>query len=109
MLELSQRVRGRVINARADGVTDFMDEDGVITRRQDVTEILRRNRFHQNESGRRCGFRAAPVFRRVASIPVAVADIAKAQGLDILNDPDDMRRFLNHRDNIAFRTTTEQV
>jgi hypothetical protein len=109
MLELSQGVRGRVIHARADGVADFMDEDGIISRRQDVTEILRRNRYHQNESGRRCGFRAAPVFRRVASIPVAVADIAKAQGLDILRDPEAMRRFLNDRDNLAFRTTLERV
>ena len=39
----------------------------------------------------------------------AVADIAAAQGLDILNDPDAMRRFLNDPDNRAFRTTLERV
>ena len=55
------------------------------------------------------GFRLAPTFRKVASIPVAAVDIAKAQGLDILNDPDDMRKFLNDPMNKAFRTTNEVV
>ena len=47
--------------------------------------------------------------RRVASIPVAVVDIAAAQGLDILGDPEAMRKFLNDPDNRAFRTTLERV
>lgn len=90
-------------------MTDYIDAEGNLARVQDVTAIVRRNGFERNASGSRCGFRVAPTFRKVASIPVAVADIAKSQGLDILNDPDDMRRFLNHRDNLAFRTTTERV
>lgn len=81
--------------------------DGIISRCQDVTEIIRQNRAAQNVQ--KCGFQKAPVFRRVASIPVAVADIAAAQGLDILNDPGAMRRFLNDPDNRAFRTTLERV
>lgn len=106
MLELSQGVRG----ARYDyenGVSDFVTEEGILSRAQDVTEIVRRNKQAQN--AQKCGFRRPPVFRRVASIPVAVADIAAAQGLDILNDPEAMRKFLNDPDNRAFRTTLERV
>ncbi|WP_446424663.1 hypothetical protein [Mailhella sp.] len=109
MLELSQGVRGHAFSVRGDGVADFVDEEGRLSRMQDVTAIVRRNRFEQNESGRFRGFRFAPVFRKVASIPVAVVDIAAAQGMDILNDPEQMRRFLNHSDNRAFRTTLERV
>ena len=109
MLELSQGVRGRAFSVRGDGVADFVDEEGRLSRMQDVTAIVRRNRFEQNESGRFRGFRLAPVFRKVASIPVAVVDIAAAQGMDILNDPEQMRRFLNHSDNRAFRTTLERM
>ena len=67
------------------------------------------DRLDRKESARKCGFRPAPVFRRVASIPLAVVDIAKAQGLDLLRDPEALRRFLNSRDNAAFRTTEERV
>lgn len=106
MLELSQGVRG-VRYDYADGVSDFVTEDGIISRSQDVTEIIRQNKAEQN--AQKCGFRKAPTFRKVASIPVAVVDIAAAQGLDILNDPEAMRRFLNDPDNRAFRTTLEKV
>ena len=106
MLELSQGVRG-VRYDYGDGVSDYVTEDGVLSRSQDVTEIVRQNREAQN--AQKCGFMKAPVFRRVASIPVAVVDIARAQGLDILNDHEAMRRFLNDPDNRAFRTTLERV
>ena len=106
MLELSGGVRG-VRFDYVDGVSDFVTEEGVISRSQDVTKIVRLNREAQN--AQKCGFQMAPVFRRVASIPVAVADIAAAQGLDILNDPEAMRKFLNDPDNRAFRTTLERV
>ena len=106
MLELSQGVRG-VRFAYADGVSDFVTKEGIISRVQDVTEIIRQNRAEQNIQ--RCGFQKAPTFRKVASIPVTVVDMAAAQGLDILNDPDAMRRFLNDPDNRAFRTTLERV
>ena len=106
MLELSQGVRG-VRFACADGVSDFVTEEGIISRAQDVTQIIRQNRAEQN--AQKCGFQKAPVFRRVASIPVTVVDIAAAQGLDILNDQGAMRKFLNDPDNRAFRTTLERV
>lgn len=106
MLELSQGVRG-VRYDYDSGISDYVTEEGVISRSQDVTEIIRQNRAEQN--AQKCGFQKAPTFRKVASIPVAVVDIAAAQGLDILNDPDAMRKFLNDPDNRAFRTTLERV
>ena len=109
MLNLTQRISGRLVQSREDGVSDFMDAEGRICRVQDVGGIVRLNRVLRNESDRRCGFRPAPVFRRVASIPLAVVDIAKAQGLDLMRDPEALRRFLNDRDNAAFRTTEERV
>lgn len=106
MLELSQGVRGACLGG-AGGVWDYVTEEGVLSRLQDVTEIIRQNKEAQN--AQKCGFQKAPTFRRVASIPVAVVDIAAAQGLDILNNPEAMRKFLNDPDNRAFRTTLERV
>lgn len=99
---------GMVLDASEDGVIDRIHDGGLLSREQDVTEILRMNHFQRGED-RMQGFRFAPTFRQVASIPVAAVDIAAAQGLDILNDPDDMRRFLNDPENAAFRTTMERV
>lgn len=107
-LELTQHVSGAVLEARGDGVIDRITSDGILSREQDVTDILRQNAAERAED-RFKGFRFAPTFRRVASIPVAAVDIAKAQGLDILGNPDDMRRFLNDPENRFFRTTTEKV
>lgn len=100
--------RGMVLEAREDGVIDRIHDGGLLSREQDVTEILRMNHFQRGKD-RMQGFRFAPTFRQVARIPVAAVDIAAAQGLDILNDPDDMRRFLNDPENAAFRTTMERV
>lgn len=99
---------GMVLEAREDGIIDRIHDGGLLSREQDVTEILRMNHFQRGED-RMQGFRFAPTFRQVARIPVAAVDIAAAQGLDILNDPDDMRRFLNDPENAAFRTTMERV
>lgn len=99
---------GMVLEAREDGVIDRIHDGELLSREQDVTEILRMNHFQRGED-RMQGFRFAPTFRQVARIPVAAVDIAAAQGLDILNDPDDMRRFLNDPENAAFRTTMERV
>lgn len=99
---------GMVLEAREDGVIDRIHDGGLLSREQDVTEILRMNHFQRGED-RMQGFRFAPTFRQVARIPVAAVDIAAAQGLDILNAPDDMRRFLNDPENAAFRTTMERV
>lgn len=108
-MDLRQTLTGGMpLEAREDGVIDRIHDGGLLSREQDVTEILRMNHFQRGED-RLQGFRFAPTFRQVARIPVAAVDIAAAQGLDILNDPDDMRRFLNDPENAAFRTTMERV
>lgn len=107
-LNLHQRVGGAILESREDGVTDRITPDGILTREQDVTDILKQNAAERAEDRFR-GFRLAPTFRKVASIPVAAVDIAKAQGLDILNDAEDMRKFLNDPMNMAFRVTLERV
>ena len=101
-------LKGSVLQSRADGVTDYLDGEGNFARVQRIDGILAANHAEQMDD-RFHGFRKAPTFRRVASIPVAVIDIARAQGIDLLNDPDAMRRFLNDPDNLAFRTTLERV
>jgi hypothetical protein len=107
-MNLDRGTHGRAFDAPWQGVVDFVDERGVVSRAQDVTAILEANKQEQMED-RFKGFRKAPDFRRVASIPVAVVDIAKAQGLDLLNNPDHLKFFLNDPDNRAFRTTLERV
>ena len=107
MLELNRGARGAAFDAR-DGVVDYVDERGAIYRAQDVTEILEANKQEQMQD-RFKGFRKAPTFRKVASIPIAVFDIALAQGYDLMNDPEALRRFLNDPQNRAFRTTLERV
>ena len=107
-VNLQQGKAGQILEHRDDGVTDYVTEDFRLFREQDVTEILKLNKAARDHD-RLQGFRLAPTFRKVASIPVAAVDIAKAQGLDILNDPDDMRKFLNDPANAAFRTTHEVV
>ena len=107
-LNLHQRVGGAILESREDGVTDRITPDGILTREQDITDILKQNAAERAEDRFR-GFRLAPTFRKVASIPVAAVDIAKAQGLDILNDAEDMRKFLNDPMNMAFRVTLERV
>ncbi len=97
-----------LLEARPDGVADWVTPDGAIIRTQDVTAILDANKAAR-DGDRLKGFRFAPDYRRVASIPVAAVDIAYANGLDILNDTDDLKRFLNDPANRVFRTTTERV
>ena len=107
MLELNKGARGTAFDAQG-GVVDYVDERGAIYRAQDVTDIIEANKQEQMADRFR-GFRKAPTFRKVASIPIAVFDIALAQGYDLMNDPEALRRFLNDPQNRAFRTTLERV
>ena len=106
-LDLGQGARGTAFDVHG-GVVDYVSDSGVISCAQDVTDIIEANKQEQMEDRFR-GFRKAPVFRKVASIPIAVFDIALAQGYDLLNDPEALRRFLNDPQNRAFRTTLEKV
>jgi len=108
-LNLNQGVRGDVLEAREDGVTDYAAPDGSLYREQDVTAILKQNAEERAEADRLRGFRFAPDFRRVARIPVAAVDIAKAQGLDILNDRGALLSFLTDPANKAFLTSSEAL
>ena len=108
-LNLNQGVRGDVLEAREDGVTDYVAPDGSLYRSQDVTDILQQNAEERTETDRLKGFRFAPDFRHVARIPVAAVDIAKAQGLDILNDRGALLKFLSDPANKAFLTSTERL
>lgn len=108
-LNLTQGVRGDVLERRTDGVTDYVAPDGSLYREQDVTDILKLNAEERAEADRLKGFRFAPDFRHVARIPVAAVDVAKAQGLDILNDRRDLLKFLNDPQNRAFRVSTERL
>ena len=107
-MNLDRGTHGRAFDVPWAGVVDYVDERGVVSRSQDVTAILEANKQEQLEDKFK-GFRKAPVFRKVASIPIAVFDIALAQGYDLLNDPDALKRFLNDPQNRAFRTTLEKV
>lgn len=107
-VNLKQGTAGTVLERRSDGVTDYVTDDFRIFREQNVTDILKLNKAARDRDKFK-GFRIAPTFRRVASIPVAAVDIAKAQGLDILGDADDMKKFLNDPANAAFRTTHEVI
>ena len=107
-LDARRNRRGRLLEARTDGIRDIVTEDGAIIREQEIGGVLKANAQERN-ADRFKGFRFAPNFRRVASIPAAVIDIYMARGIDLLNDRDAMRQFLNDRDNLPFRTTTERV
>ena len=107
-MDLTQTAHGDILQARDDGVTDYLTADGAFFRSQDVDDILKMNAALRNGDTMK-GFRIAPTFRRVASIPVAAIDIAAAQGIDLLHDADALKAFLNDPDNRAFRTTTERV
>lgn len=107
MLDLNQGVRGQAYS-HEDGITDYVTDDGTLSRVQDVTAIIEANKIAQN-SVQRCGFKAPETYRRVASIPRAVFDLAKAQGIDLMRDDSALRQFLNDPDNRLFRTRLERV
>ena len=107
-MNFNQGVHGVAFSVRPDGIRDYVDADGNISREQDVTTILKLNAADRDRD-RFKGFRLAPERRKVASIPLAVVDIAKAQGLDILGKWSDMVKFLNDPANRAWRTTNEVV
>ena len=108
-VNLTERVgNGIILEHRDDGVIDRLHDGGIITREQEVTDIIELNAAARNADILH-GFRIAPTFRKVASIPAAAVDFAAAQGLDLLGDPEAMRHFQNDPENRAFRTTLEKV
>ena len=71
----------------------------VLSREQDVTDIIKDNREQFNESDKRDPYGH---WSKVASIPMVLYYELKNKG--ILDDPKAIKKWLNDPDNKAFRT-----
>lgn len=71
----------------------------VLSREQDVTQILKDNKEQFNESDKRDPYGH---WNKVASVPMVLYYDLKAKG--ILGDPKALKKWLNDPDNKAFRT-----
>lgn len=101
-----------VIDIKPGGIVERLHDTAhghVISVEQDVSAILDAIRAERADNDRLRGFRKPEEFYPVARIPLAMVDVLKAQGLDVLNDPDDMFHFLNNPAFAAFRTSTGRV
>ena len=99
----------RVIEHRPDGITEVLHDDNVIAINQPIDDILRHCKDERSINDQMRGFRKPKEWHHVAEIPLALIEILYAQGIDILNNADDMKRFLNDPQNAAFRTSTGTV
>ena len=101
-----------VIDTKPGGIVERLHDTTrgqIISVEQDVSAILDAIRAERADNDRLRGFRKPETFFPVARIPLALVDVLKAQGLDVLADPDDMFRFLNDPAFAAFRTSTGRV
>jgi hypothetical protein len=98
-----------VIEVRPGGIVESLHDGNVITVSQEVGGIIRECAAARAENDRFRGFRKPEEFRCVATIPFAAVEIAAAQGMDILEDEDALRAFLNDPANAAFRTSSGMV
>jgi hypothetical protein len=100
------------VNLRLDqggGVAETLHlgpDRSVITVSQEAGEIMERCAALKAAQP---AFSRPRVFRQVAEYPVALAALLAAQGLDIINDPEAMRKVLNDPALSAFRTTAGKV
>jgi len=78
----------------------------IITVSQEADEVMARCAALRAEQP---AFAKPGTFRQVAEVPVALVAILAAKGMDIINDPCAMRKFLNDREFAAFRTTAGRV
>lgn len=84
------------------------DEKTVLAVSQDVTDVMERCAVLRAAEETR-GMRKASTFRQIAEIPTALAEILAAQGMDIINDEEALRKFLNDPVFAAFRTSRGRV
>jgi hypothetical protein len=98
-----------VLDVKPGGIIERIHDDNVITVEQDVAGIIADTQALAAESNRFFGFRKPEEFRHVASIPLAAIDIAYGKGIDLLNDKDAMRQWLNDPDNKVFRVDKGRV
>ncbi len=99
--------RGTVTSyARHDRATGTMFLQDV----QDCGEVMRRCAAERAEDRLRRFRKTADMGQCcLAEIPLVLVDALKAQGLDILGNRDDLRRFLNDPQWAAFRCSTGRV
>lgn len=101
-----------LLDVKPGGIVERLHDTArgqVISVEQDVAAILDAIRAERADNDRLRRFRKPEAFHPVARIPLALVDVLKAQGLNILADPDDMFRFLNDPTFAAFRTSTGRV
>ena len=101
-----------VLDVKPGGIIERLHDTAhghIISVEQDVSAILDAIRAERTGNDRLRGFRKPEAFYPVARIPLALVDVLKAQGLDVLADTDDMFRFLNDPAFAAFRTSTGRV
>ena len=98
-----------VIDRRPGGIVETLHDDNAVSIAQDVSAIVDFCRRQRTENDRFRGFRRPPEFSHVASIPLALIDILRARGRDIMHDEDALRDFLNNPDNAVFRTSGGRV
>jgi hypothetical protein len=98
-----------VIDYRPGGVVEHLHDGNVITVSQEVDAVIKHCQAQRAVNDRLRGFRKPKTYQQVAEIPLALVEVLKAQGIDVLNDPEAMRRVLNDSAFAAFRTCGGKV
>ena len=86
-----------------------MHDNAVVAVSQDVTGVLEHCKANRDGNDRLRGFRKPEEMYHVASIPLALVEILRGQGMDILNDEVALFRFLNDPTYAGFRASTGRV
>ena len=87
----------------------YDDQEGkaYIKSEEDISSVLEKNKRSFNDAPMR---HKSEVFNHTARIPyVVIEKIKNETGVDILKDPDALRKFLNDPDNKMFRTRPGKV
>lgn len=98
-----------LLDVRPGGIVERFCDGRVVTVEQDVTDVLDACREGRNASGKFKGFRKPDEFRKVAEIPTALVEVLKAQGMDIIEDPEAMLKFLCDKSYEGFRCTSDTL
>lgn len=99
-----------VLDIRPGGIVETLHDGNILAVSQDVTDILASCEAERAENDKLKGFRKIEAFRHVASIPLALVEVIKGEcGMDILNDPEALFKFLNDSRYAAFRTASGRV
>lgn len=87
---------------------DDADDKATIATYQDIEPCLEQNQRDRNASSTH--FDRHRAMHHAARIPLVIIEKYRAEkGIDLMNDPDAMRKFLNDPDNKIFRTRGGKV